>query len=100
MKQKTQHIALQQLDRYAVHLFSPDETDYDGKRLSDKDVEQITTHLDSCEKCTKSFQKLQTQLWELDQFLDEQSLPEVTVGGKKRKKIDLKVRRQKIRSQN
>jgi len=98
MKQKTQHIKPQLLNRYAVHLFSPTEPDYDGKWLSDWDIEQIAAHLESCDKCSKSLKKLLMQLREMGQYLDEQSLPDKTVGEKKRKKINRKTRKGKVKA--
>jgi len=100
MKQKTQHIKPQQLNRYAVHLFSPESPDYDGKRLSYRGIERIAAHIDSCEKCSKSLELLQAQLRELDQYLDEQSLPDVEVGGKNQKKSVRKIKKRKIKSHN
>lgn len=74
------HLADEQLTRFIVSENFPDESDFDGERLSDHKALEIKSHLRTCRLCSEKYEKMRTEFEALESFVDESLMPKFGFG--------------------
>jgi uncharacterized protein with PIN domain len=46
------------LERYSIYLATGDEPDYDGRKLTASEIEEIREHIGECPRCQKKVEQL------------------------------------------
>ncbi|GEM_PF-4722447 len=75
-----QHVDGSSLARYASYLFSPDEPDYDGQRMTPETADHIRRHIGMCPECSQKLQAHLSELEELNAFLEKSRIPDISIG--------------------
>lgn len=79
-ERSSQHVDGSSLARYASYLFSPDEPDYDGQRMTPEIADPIRQHIRMCPKCSQKLQAHLSELEELNAFLEKSRIPDISIG--------------------
>lgn len=73
------HIDGEQLTRFAMFRAAPAEPDYDQKRLSGDEIQQIEGHVSECPRCRLAVDSLISQYQEVDHFLADAGVPPLQI---------------------
>ncbi len=79
-ERSSKHMDGSSLARYASYLFSPDEPDYDGQRMTPETADHIRRHIDMCPECSRKLQAHLSELEELNAFLKKSRIPDISIG--------------------
>lgn len=71
------HPARELLSRFAVQRCDPEELDYDGRRLSSDELENVESHLVRCDACREDANLAIGDYREVDAYMEAQGLPEM-----------------------
>ena len=74
------HLSDESLVRYLIRENFPDETDYDGKKLSTFEVLKIKSHLKQCEMCETKIEEMQTEYKSIEDFISEAKIENYVLG--------------------
>lgn len=74
------HLSDEALVRYLIRESFPEETDYDGKKLSAFEVLKIKNHLQRCDACTTKIQEMRTEYKSLEDFINESEIENYVIG--------------------
>lgn len=74
------HLNDEALVRFLIFENFPNETDYDGKKLSTYDALKIKNHLRHCETCTLKIEEMKREYTSLESFLNEFQLENYVIG--------------------
>ncbi len=73
------HISNGQLTRYVAHINAPHEPDFDGQKPDSEKLEQIKAHLRECDYCSARVQEMQASYRDLENFVEQTELPDLTL---------------------
>ena len=59
------------MTRYAIHLQDSEHPDYDGRRLSVREISEIETHLEKCEPCRNRLEETQREFQNIVDFVED-----------------------------
>lgn len=68
------------LTRYSIYLAAPGEVDYDGKKLARSEIGRIRKHILECQVCEEKINQFSHEYREVENYLQETDLPELTLG--------------------
>ncbi len=78
---RSSHVDAELLERYVVFTNSrAGEPDYDGSRLSGKEIAAVEKHLASCKACSKKMAAMTAEYNSLAQYLGDAGLPKTKIG--------------------
>ena len=59
------HVDGMVLTRYAIYLCDPQQADYDGHKLTDKELIAVAKHVEGCAQCRARVEAIRDQ-WEVE----------------------------------
>jgi len=65
------------LVRYSVHLSDPDVGDYDGRKLSRREISALETHVAQCASCEARLTKLVEEYQQTAAYFESSNLPDM-----------------------
>jgi tetratricopeptide (TPR) repeat protein len=62
------------LERYSIYLATGDEPDYDGRKLTASEIEEIREHIGECPRCQKKVEQLSRDYRDIETYLEDTEL--------------------------
>jgi len=74
------HSTDEQLTRFIISENFPDESDFDGEKLSIHRALEIKSHLQGCSLCREKYEEMRTEFAALESFIDESITADLGLG--------------------
>jgi len=81
------HIDGELLTRYSLYLSTPDEPDYDGRRLTGSEIGEVEHHLGECDVCKEKVENLGNEFQEIELYLEKAGLDQITLGAESNRSV-------------
>jgi hypothetical protein len=74
------HVDEALLTRYGIHLSNPDEPDYDGRRLTRREITAVEEHVNRCQPCQQKVARITEEYREIEEYLAQEGMPSLYLG--------------------
>ena len=75
------------LTRYSLYLSTPEEPDYDGRRLTGSEIGEVEHHLGECDVCKEKVENLGNEFQEIELYLEKAGLEQITLGAESNRSV-------------
>lgn len=67
------------LIRYSIYLSAPEESDYDGRKLTGAEITKIREHTAECDRCQQKVEQFCQEYQEIEDYLKNQGFPALSL---------------------
>ena len=73
--------------RYAIYLEDPERPDYNGRRLSEREILEVESHIHECEPCRNELRVARFEFQNISSFVEEAGFGDLTTHPKEVAKV-------------